>query len=87
MFALARILRIASGVLAAGALLLAVWCAYVGLSDYAMQHREHWDRYCADVWLNSGLVCLVSIGIAITSLLAYRKSTAWEHRLHTTRAV
>jgi hypothetical protein len=49
MFAVARIFRIAYGALVAGALLLAMWRAYVRIPDYAMQRHHHWKGFLSYV--------------------------------------
>ena len=84
---LAKIVRVVAGTVGAFALLLSVFLAWRGISDHLMQVRNHWDRYCADVWLPCAVLAIISIFVAFGSLVAYRKITAWEHRLHGPREV
>jgi hypothetical protein len=82
-----RTIRVGAGTVGTFAILLSFFFAWRGISDHLMQVREHWTRYCADVWLPCALFSIVCIFIAVGSVAAYRKSTEWEHRLHRSRLV
>jgi len=79
---IARVARFGALALSTLAVLLSAFFAWRGASDYVMQRSQHWTRYCADVWLPCALLSGLCILIAYASAKAYRKTTAWEHRLH-----
>jgi hypothetical protein len=84
---LARVLRIASGTLATLALLFAALCVWRVVGDYQMQVRNHWDVRCYDIIIPLLFAACFSVVIAGAAAFAYRRSTAWEQRLHGTRQV
>jgi hypothetical protein len=84
---IARTIRVGAGTVGTFAILLSFFFAWRGISDYFVQVREHWTRYCADVWLPCALLSIISIFIALGGAVAYRKSTEWEHRLDGSRVV
>jgi hypothetical protein len=61
--------------------------AWFGIADLRMQYREHWAWHCYDLWLGRGIIAFVSVVIAGLSVIVYRHSTAWQHRLHGSRVV
>ena len=81
MHILAKVVRLIAATVGAFALLLSLFLAWRGIADHLMQVRNHWERYCADVWLPCAVLSIISIFVAFGSLVAYRRITAWEHRL------
>jgi hypothetical protein len=81
---LARAIRILCGALAALLTLFAIFLVWRAFDDYHMQVRNHWDYRCYDIIIPAIVVACISAGLATASLFAYRKSTAWERRLHGT---
>jgi hypothetical protein len=86
MFIVARILRVFAGIVACLALLLTTFCVWRVVTD-SVRGREPRQLRCADVLVDSVIIGLVSGGIFTASFIAYRKTTAWEHRLHGSPAV
>ena len=80
----ARAIRVLCAGLATSLALFAVFLVWHAVADYAMQVREHWRYRCGDVIIPSIFFAWVSAALATLSALGYRKSTAWERRLHAT---
>ena len=87
MLTVVRIVRVAAILFFIVSALLTVFGAWGGISDLRMQHREHWEWYCYDIWFGDGVIAFVSVVIAGLSVIVYRKSTAWERRLHGSQTV
>lgn len=82
MLIFARILQIIFGTLVVLGFLTAAYGVWHAIADYQMQIREHWTFRCVDVQFISLLFAVIAVVVSASSFFAFRKTTAWTHRLN-----
>ena len=81
MLIFARILRIFFGTLVVFGFAVAAYGVWHAVADYQMQIREHWELRCASVQDVSMIFAVIAVVVCAGSFFAFRKTTAWAHRL------
>jgi hypothetical protein len=79
---LVRALRIFSGAVATLAVLFVAFCLWIAVHDYSIQVRHHWEHPCGDIIMPAIFFAFVGGVITSIGVVAYRKTAAWERRLH-----
>ena len=82
MLTFVRILRVVLGVVVALAFLCAARGIWIGVTDYQMQISEHWEYRCDYVQFVGGVFAIGGIVVCVASFFAFRKMTAWAHKLN-----